>query len=269
MPVAVLDTNVIGVLTTRNQELQDRAKSYLADLRADGYAVAITDGTALELAANENAYTRQITLNSAAMHCDGLLCSDADEILKLEALDLVDHIPSLLLPLGDLQEIVESLHAQKSQAELRMRRRQKTLEVRQFKQWLDSHFKVAPNQVPPFSIFVRDCHLDFLQVYYDHHLAFLLHDRSFKTFDVIEDRLEPLWHRGKGWRIGVLNAMANVHRWATRELRKGEGSLSDAHVLVEAAYTDLFLTNDKELVGCGELINEVEPTPLIRAWPIG
>lgn len=264
MRLAVLDTNLMGILASRNQALQDRIRTYLCGLRSEGYSVVITDSTLRELAANENPHTRAVTLGAAVAHCDGYFALDADDILKVEALDRVGSsitsiTTELVLPIEDLPEVVEEVRKIAGQAQLRARTRLDVRELRQFKQRLDSHLKVEPGQIPPFPDFVREHHLDFLRLYYD---------QSFKTYEVVEDTLEPLWYRGKGWRIGVLAMMANIHRWATRNLRKGEGSISDIHAVIEAAYADLFLTYDKELAGCGELINQIERTPLIQTWPI-
>ena len=43
--------------------------------------------------------------------------------------------------------------------------------------------------------------------------------------------------------------------------------MSDIRAIIEAVYADRFITKDKELSACGDVVREVEPSPRIEAWP--
>jgi hypothetical protein len=78
--------------------------------------------------------------------------------------------------------------------------------------------------------------------------------------------LADFWKRAKANRLSTLMLMANIHRWIGQE-GKAAGALSDIRVIIEAAYADRFITRDKELLACGQVVREVEPSPRIELWP--
>ena len=268
MPLAVLDANLMGRLASRNPSLQQHIKAYLDGLRNQGHSIVITSATVFALAANQNAHTRSITLSGARLHCDGIVWTDAGEILKIELLDDGADIirrNQEVLPINMLADLEDAL-AIDGMREVHERMRLRTAALKQYKQILDSAFKGMERLIPAFEVFVRDEHRRFLRFYFEHSRE-LGHIESFDSPDDDEE-LESVWSRCQGWRIAVLGLMGNFHRWATRDLLKGEGSMSDIHPLIEVSYADMFLTADKELAGCGALINIIEPTPRITLWPL-
>ena len=74
---------------------------------------------------------------------------------------------------------------------------------------------------------------------------------------------EALWKRGTAWRFSTLVYLANEYRRLTQTQKKGEGSLTDLRIVIEAAYSHEILTGDKEFVGCGELANTIIPKPAV------
>jgi hypothetical protein len=77
---------------------------------------------------------------------------------------------------------------------------------------------------------------------------------------------EALWKKVTAWRFSTLVYLANEYRRLTQTQEKGEGSLTDLRIVIEAAYSHEILTGDKELVGCGELANKIVSMPVVSLW---
>jgi hypothetical protein len=282
--LAVLDANLMGRLASRSASLQQQIKAYFDGLRSQGYTIVITDATVSALAANQNSHTRGITVKGAMLHCDGIIWTNAGEILKIELLDNANEIirsSQEVLPidmLSSLESALEYVLGIDNVREAYQNVRLRTAALKQYKQILDSEFKrmkrsatvemfvQAKNRLSSFEVFVREEHRNFLRFYFEHSRE-LGHIESFDC-PGDDEEFELVWNQCQGWRIAVLGLMGNFYRWATRDLLKGEGSMSDIHTLIEVAYADMFLTADKELAGCGGLINSIQPTPRITLWPL-
>ena len=262
MRQVVLDSNVIGRIAASAHDEQEAALARINAVREKGARVFVTGTTVHEIGAT---YVCQDKLDrllaTIARVCDGCLETEAPEILRLE-LDEDDPYTIITgrepLPVGALQAVKDAV---------------KYKEIRNFYveggfgndslryllEALDPLRKKIRDQLEPFPDYVEARRIPCL--------TGLLEVSQEKGYiPKGEWDAKALWRKGTAWRFATLVLLANEYRRLTQTQQKGEGSLTDLRIVIEAAYAHEIITGDKEFVGCGELANRVVATPAVSPW---
>lgn len=227
-----------------------------------GAQVLVTGTIVHEIAAT---YTRQDRLDkllaTIARVCDGYLEVEAPEILKIE---LEEDDPYTIitgkkpLPISALEAVKDAV----KQEEVKKFYQEGGFGndgLRHLLEALDPVRKKLWDQIESFGEYVEarrvPCLKGLLQVCQERgHIPK-------KEWDA-----ETLWKKGTAWRLAMLVLLANEYRRLTQTQKKGEGSLTDLRIVIEAAYSHEILTGDKEFGGSGVLANKIVSKPKVSLW---
>lgn len=123
------------------------------------------------------------------------------------------------------------------------------------------HIRVPKKTAPSFPDFVEELRIGALRSLLDAAVArgALKHPAYRKEQD-----LEIIWRRCIAYRILTCFLLANEYR---RVLGQGtlEGSMTDMRQVIESSYVDGFLTRDRQLFECGQLVNQVVHQPRFQS----
>ena len=260
--LVVLDSNVIGSIAASSSEQQDAAVAQLDRIKREGAQIFVTGTIVHEIAAT---FARQDTfdklLATITRVCDGCLDVEAPEVMRVE---LEEDDPYAIIT-GRKPLPVSALEALKDAVKQDEVKKFYALGgfgndgLRHLLEALDPVRKSVRNQIESFGEYVEarriPCLTGLLQVSQERgHIPR-------RDWDA-----EALWKKGTAWRFSTLVYLANEYRRLTQTQGKGEGSLTDLRVVIEAAYSHEILTGDKEFVGCGELANKIVSKPVVSLW---
>lgn len=257
----ILDTNVIGGIAASAAGEQDAALARLAVAKRQGAQILVTGTIVHEIGATPRSETLEKLLQAVIRACDGWLDLEAPDILKLELTEadpysiVTARKPLPIEQLGELKEVVKDEAVKKFYAEGGFGNDR----MRHLLEKLDPIRKKVRDQIESFPTYVEARRLPCL--------SGMLEVAQDKGYIPKKDRdLEALWKTGAAWKFSTLVLLANEYRRLTLTQKKGEGSLSDLRIAMEAAYSHEVLTRDKEFVGCGELANKIVSKPTISPW---
>lgn len=259
----VLDTSVVGTVAGQSPSDREASVARLQAARARGDALVVTPTILAELAAT---YRKQPLFDKVVSVlidvCDGVLDTDAPEVLRIELedsqpYDAITSRPWMSVTRGQIEAAVldPKVQAFYDAGAFGSEKTKGLLAC------LDPLRKVARKQLGTFEEYVearrRACLADFL--------AGLVKRR------VIPDKArdpDEVWSRGAAWRLWSTVCLANEYRrLADLQLPgKGAGSLSDLRIVIEAAYAHEILTADKEFYECGRAANGLVRHPRFSAW---
>jgi hypothetical protein len=260
--LVVLDSNVIGSIAASSSEQQDTAVAQLDRMRRKGAQLLVTGTIVHEIAATcARPNTFDKLLATIIRVCDGCLDAEAPEIMRLE---LEEDDPYAVitgrksLPVSALEALTDAVkqdEVKKFYAEGGFGNDG----LRHLLEALDPLRKSVRNQIESFREYVEARRIPCLRA-----LLQVSQERGHiprKEWDA-----ETLWRKGTAWRFSTLVYLANEYRRLSQTQEKGEGSLTDLRIVIEAAYSHEILTGDKELVGCGELANKIVSRPVVSLW---
>ena len=258
----ILDTNVIGHIAASSSDQQDAAAARLAVAKKKGAQILVTGTVAHEITAT---YAREDTfdrlLATMIRVCDGCLDPEAPEIMRVELEEddpytiITARKPLPASMLEGLKDVVKQEEIKKFYAEGGFGNDG----LRHLLEKLDPLRKLFRGEFESFRDYVEarriSCLKGLLQVSQERgHIPK-------KEWDA-----EALWKKGTAWRFATLVYLANEYRRLTQTQTKGEGSLTDLRIVIEAAYSHQILTADKEFVGCGMLANKIVTKPTVSLW---
>lgn len=258
----ILDSNVIGSIAASPSDQQDAAIARLGVAKRKGAQILVTGTIVNEIAATHaHQDTFDKLLATITRVCDGYLDAEAPEILRVELEEddpytiITGKKPLRVSVLEALKDAVKQEEVKKFYAEGGFGNDG----LRHVLEALDPVRKKVRDEIESFPEYAEarriPCLKGLLQVCQERgHIPK-------KEWDA-----EALWKKGTGWRFSTLVYLANEYRRLTQTQKKGEGSLTDLRIVIEAAYSHEILTGDKELVGCGELANKIVLKPVVSLW---
>jgi predicted nucleic acid-binding protein len=268
--LAVLDTNVIADLASKNPVRQQVTTERLDALHKEGLLTAVTSAVLVEMVTTLETRTRKTLIDTVASRVDVYLPFGAGDVVRME---LSERDPKTVM--GDrtlmsargLARVLDEVEEPDIAAYLQVRQAQDE-RVKRLAPQEDPKIRQL-TKLPTFADHARRNELTTARGFGE----FLCAQAGWDAVDIRPKAMRSLLRRGKAVRMGVLMSLAFHYRRAqewfeNKQTPKPAGALSDAPIVGAAAYAHVLLTADKEFIACGKLLNDLVAQPNIRRWEL-